>query len=63
MPDNERSTVAAALRATRDRSNKLNKEHKAHHDAKKPTARREPTNHWYNPELNEGAGIVPNVRT
>ena len=63
MPDNKRSTVAGALRSMQNRSNKLNEEHKAHHNAKKPTARQEPTDHWYNPKLNEGAGIVPNVRS
>lgn len=63
MPDNKRSTVIGALRSMQDRSKKLNEEHKAHHDAKKPKARPEPSNHWYNPKLNEGAGVVPNVRS
>lgn len=63
MPDNKRSTVARALRSLQDLSNKLNEEHRAHHDAKKSTANKEPTDHWYNSKLNEGAGIVPNVRS
>lgn len=55
--------VDRALGSLKDLSTKLNDEHKAHHDAKKAKANKEPVDHWQNPKLNERAGIVPNVRT